>query len=36
MIDADIEALLNGGDAIGIVGIERCYARDWPAAESDG
>ena len=36
MIDAEVEALLDRGDAVGIVGVERGDARDRPAAERDG
>ena len=36
MIDADVEALLDRGDAVGLVGVERRHAGDRPAAERDG
>ena len=35
MIDADVEALLDGGDAVGLGGAERRHAGDRPAAERD-
>ena len=36
MVDADVEALLDRGDAVGVVRVERRHAGDRPAAERDG
>lgn len=36
MIDADVEALLDRGDAIGVVRAERADTGNRPAAERDG
>jgi hypothetical protein len=35
MIDAHVEAFLNGGNAISIIRVESCNSGDWPAAQGN-
>lgn len=36
VVDTDIETLLDGGDAIGVVSIKRGDAGDWPTTGATG